>query len=101
MNEKWKNRIWNNEVALKIFYHLKLREQSFSELCSNIHYDKIETSKYVAQMEISGIIVGYWKQRESDGMWHRVYRIDYHNEWARLMDKILAPKQRGIGEKDV
>jgi len=92
--EDRKIRIWNNEVALKIFYQLKLREQSFSELCSNIHYDKIEISKYVAQMEISGIIVGYWKQREPDGMWHRVYRIDYYNEWARLMDKILFQDDR-------
>jgi len=82
----------------EIFRLVDQEKHTLEELHGKLEYGKLTISKYIANMELSGIIQGRWEKGE-DGYWRRYYRAT-NWEWARLLREIInTSKQKVITDE--
>lgn len=79
--------ILGNPTAYVLFKLMDCDRQYLGELFDKTIFSKREISKYIAQMELAGIIRGDW-ERGDDRRWRRYYRAT-DNEWARLLREVI------------
>jgi len=82
--------------AVRAIYGLILAEpQYLTGLIKELpEFSKQTISKYVGQMELSGIIVGNWMQGD-DNRWRRYY-VSGSSEWSRLLKEIVELEEKTI-----